>query len=261
MMTAYKNRRLLWLLVVLSTFMFFTIAAGDAQAGKIRDRKSKEHQDACNAWCEVHPDECSHCSTKSGCGQGYDAIQSWTGYGKNYYACKKRLTRREESTANMDSCNAWCRSTPDCIECVTAAGGCRSGLRKMNRWGGRGYNFIACGKRQYNNPASNWNRDECYKWCDENKPLCHKCDTNKGCANDYAVVKSWKGKGRNFHACAKRSSVKAKNKAECLAWCAEHPDLCVGCKVSKNCGAGLSHLKTFNYGKNDLLDYHACKKR
>ncbi len=54
-----------------------------------RTQATKDHKAACEKWCSEHS-ECAKCSTKVGCGVGYKKIKSWTGYGKNWYACKKR---------------------------------------------------------------------------------------------------------------------------------------------------------------------------
>lgn len=249
--------RVLWIITAIIALMFVASSADYASAGKWQ-RKSQEHHDQCNAWCAANPDICDHCDTIRGCRSGFDAIKSWTGYGKNYHACRKRVSRSERSAQNKADCEAYCETNPDCVGCKKK---CGSGYRTIKKWAGRGNNWRACAKRNYRDPASNWNRDECHRWCDENQPLCFKCDTNKHCGPERVAIRSWKGKGRNYHACAWRTDVKAKNKADCLAWCAEHPDTCIKCKPNKNCGSGLSNLRTFKIGDNSLLDYHACKKR
>ena len=45
--------------------------------------------DESEAWCQAQS-QCATCSTLPGCGQGYSPIESWTGPGQNWYACKKR---------------------------------------------------------------------------------------------------------------------------------------------------------------------------
>lgn len=240
-------------------FCFLAFADVDnAEAGKWK-RKSQEHYDQCNAWCAAHPDVCTHCSTLRGCGEGYDTIQSWTGYGKNWHACKKRLSREEEEQARREECEAWCARNPDCERCSSVR--CGRGRKVLQRWTGRGFNQRACGKRQYANPASNRNRDDCYRYCREESEIRCTCSTNKHCGVYSVAILSWKGKGRNFHACADREDIKNYNKTKCVEFCRNNPDVCVECKPNKNCGQGLSHLKTFKLGNNALLDYHACKKR
>jgi hypothetical protein len=250
------DRRVLRLFAALAIVVFFAVGAGDAQAGKWK-RKSKEHEDACKAWCDEHKPDCDHCSTLLNCGPGYDTIQSWTGYGKNWHACKRRPTRDEASEQNKAECEAYCARNDDCKKCEWDR--CRDGYETIKTFGGRGHNYHACGLKRYNTPASNYNRDECFKWCDENKPLCRTCYTYKGCSAGMVAIKSWAGKGRNFYACARRDDVKAKNKADCEAWCAAH-EKCVKCDTNKACGYGYLHMKSFNLG-NVSSDYHACKRR
>lgn len=60
------------------------------QKNRTRTEASKDHKADCEKWCSEHPDKCDKCSTKVGCGSGYKKVKSWTGYGKNWYACKKR---------------------------------------------------------------------------------------------------------------------------------------------------------------------------
>lgn len=56
---------------------------------KNRAAASRINKDACLNWCRLH-ENCVKCSRKIGCGRGYKKLKSWTGYGKNWYACKKR---------------------------------------------------------------------------------------------------------------------------------------------------------------------------
>ena len=59
-------------------------ACGKNKYGEASDK----HHDACKKWCAGNP-KCSYCSKHVGCGVGYKNMKSWTGRGKNYYACKK----------------------------------------------------------------------------------------------------------------------------------------------------------------------------
>ncbi len=253
-----KSHRIIRIAAVLTALMVLAVfLAGPAFAGK-RARKSKEHEAACNNWCAENKPDCSHCSPSRGCGAGYDTIKSWTGYGKNWYACKKRMSRDEASKARLDECTAWCDRNPDCEYCSRY--GCGDAFERMRKWKGRGKDVEACSKRQFRDEASNRNRDSCLKWCEENKQICNTCKTSKGCGPTGDVaVKSWTGKGRNFYACGYKSQVKKKNKADCDAWCKANPG-CVKCDTKKGCGTGLKRMKSFSLG-GSKVDYHACKKR
>jgi len=59
------------------------------QKDRTRTQAGRDHKAACEKWCSEHG-ECAKCSTSVGCGRGYKTIKSWTGYGDNWYACKKR---------------------------------------------------------------------------------------------------------------------------------------------------------------------------
>lgn len=59
-------------------------ACGKNKYGKESDKNKAD----CLKWCRGNK-KCAHCSKLSGCGSGYKKMKSWTGRGKNYYACKK----------------------------------------------------------------------------------------------------------------------------------------------------------------------------
>jgi hypothetical protein len=59
-------------------------ACGKNKYGQASDK----HKEACQKWCKGQR-KCAFCSKKSGCGTGYKKMKSWTGRGKNWYACKK----------------------------------------------------------------------------------------------------------------------------------------------------------------------------
>ena len=226
-----------------------------AQAGKWK-RKSVKHEQACRAWCDGRED-CDHCSTMRNCGTGYDTMRSWTGYGKNWHACKRKPSRKEASRKNWEDCKAFCDRNPDCKYCMSDR--CGAGYRRMKAFRGRGINYFACTFRDGGIPASKMHREECTRWCSENQPLCKHCSANKGCGAGRVAMKSWTGPGRNWHACGVRSQVKAKNKADCEAWCGDREN-CVKCSTKKSCGYGYLRMKSFRMG-GGTADYHACKRR
>ena len=47
------------------------------------------------------------------------------------------------------------------------------------------------------------NKEACEKWCREHSE-CVKCSTKKGGGRGYKHLKSWTGRGKNWHACKKR---------------------------------------------------------
>jgi hypothetical protein len=48
------------------------------------------NETACKKWCAQHHDTCRKCSELRTCGPGYERVKSWTGTGKDWFACKKR---------------------------------------------------------------------------------------------------------------------------------------------------------------------------
>lgn len=64
------------------------LIASSVSAESRWSRKSREHKEACQNWCDSN-NRCSHCSTLYNCGAQYTGVKHWTGYGKNYHACQK----------------------------------------------------------------------------------------------------------------------------------------------------------------------------
>jgi hypothetical protein len=60
-----------------------------AGQGGDREEASRNNQQQCEAWCSEHS-ECVRCSELIGCGRGQRRIRSFTGPGKNWYACEER---------------------------------------------------------------------------------------------------------------------------------------------------------------------------
>ncbi len=167
-----------------------------------RDRASENNHRACQRWCDDNRPECVKCSKKRGCGRGFDNLRSWTGYGTNWHACSRRDTRDQASANNRSACEEWCRNNSECEKCSRSVG-CGQGYTRLNAWTGRGDNYFACGKRESREQASQSNRQACEEWC-RNNPACKKCSTSSGCGRGYKRMESWRGRGRNWHACRER---------------------------------------------------------
>lgn len=95
----------------------------------------------------------------------------------------------------------------------------------------------------------------CAEWCKANPDKCVKCSPTIGCGKGHKKIKSWKGKGKNWYACAE---IKNPNKVACEKWCSEHPDKCEKCSTSVGCGKGYKKIKSF---KGKGKDWYACEKR
>ena len=99
----------------------------------------------CIDYCRRTPD-CEKCAKTAGCGAGYTKMRSWKEAGKNYYACKKRTSRAEESRSNKEACQRWCDQSSSCSKCSRKVG-CGAGYKKIKSWTGRGDNWYACQER------------------------------------------------------------------------------------------------------------------
>lgn len=106
------------------------------------------------------------------------------------------------SETNEQKCKKWCREHPECAECSTLRG-CGPGYEHLRSWTGAGKNWHACKKKPSRQEASKTNKEACEEWCREH-PECAKCSTKRGCGRGYKNLKSWTGRGENWHACEKR---------------------------------------------------------
>jgi len=157
----------------------------------------------CKDWCARAGDNCKMCSSLAGCGPGYESVKSFKSATKNWYACRQRGTDRSQaSEANREACEQWCRSRADCVTCSTKKG-CGKGYRHLKIWTGYGNNWNACAKRgpSARDQASDANHQACQNWCNSHRPECIKCSTLKGCGAGFKNLKSWTGRGENWHAC------------------------------------------------------------
>ena len=57
---------------------------------KTRDEATLSNKQHCVDWCNSHKPKCVKCDTKRHCGFGFQNMKSWSGYGKNWHACKKK---------------------------------------------------------------------------------------------------------------------------------------------------------------------------
>jgi hypothetical protein len=148
---------------------------------------------ACDQWCRTHT-ECAKCSTMLNCGVGYERIKSWTGAGTNWHACREKGRSKD----NHEACIEWCRTHPECAKCSTELN-CRIGYERIESWTKHGTNWYACREKE----KSKGHHEACLEWC-RTHPECAKCSTNPGCGIGYRHIKSWTGKGTNWHACTER---------------------------------------------------------
>lgn len=115
--------------------------------------------------------------------------------------------------------------------------------------------------------AADANEATCKAWCgtgEGQQQGCRMCSHLSGCMPGYKPVKSWKGAGKNWYACAKRdtrrSNASEDNRSSCEQWCTDHrTDLgCLKCDTRRDCGPNYRNLKSWNgYGNN----WHACRAK
>lgn len=162
--------------------------------GHINSAMQQSNHVACKRYCDSDP-KCVKCSTKKGCGPGYKRLRSYTGHGTNYHACAER----KRSKGNRERCESWCREHSNCVKCDTNIG-CGVGFKKINSFTKGGTNWYACRER---GGGSRSHRESCEEWC-QARSECAKCSTKRGCGIGYKRLKSWTGKGTNWHACTRR---------------------------------------------------------
>ncbi|MEW6417708.1 MAG: hypothetical protein AB1480_06260 [Nitrospirota bacterium] len=161
---------------------------------------SESNRLECEAWCRENPG-CVKCSTIYGCGKDYRHLKSWAGQGNNWHACARRepSSRDEASDKHFRECKEWCDSNPDCVHCTTLKG-CGPDMKTLKSWTGWGRNWHACSvsDRQL---ASQENEQACRDFCNVNNCTC---STRRGCGAGKKSIKSWTGRGTNWHACVDR---------------------------------------------------------
>lgn len=104
--------------------------------------------------------------------------------------------------------------------------------------------------------GSKQNQQQCQDWCNK-QANCSKCSPVLPCPPGMKKLKSWKGYGKNWHACSKpgeRERTSQRHKEECGAWCKTH-ERCGKCFPTP-CLAPSKVLKSWTgYGKN----WYACE--
>ena len=113
--------------------------------------------------------------------------------------------------------------------------------------------------------AGKSNKTKCKEWCasaEGQRLNCDHCRGYRACGRGYTSIKSFRGRGKNWHACTKtqRQIGKEENKRKCKEWCNGSEGQrrgCTGCSTKPGCGVHQDRLKKFNEfkGKN----WYACK--
>jgi hypothetical protein len=144
---------------------------------------------------------------KRSCGRGWDRAKSFKGKGTNYHACV--VSKRAKGTeSNKAQAEAYCEKIRKSGQkCKVGKRSCGIGWKRAKSFKGKGTNFHACVETN-RKAASNANKDEAQKYCDELNKVAGKflhCQVDKGnrCGTKGKALKKFKGKGRNSVACVK----------------------------------------------------------
>ena len=157
-------------------------------------------------------------------------------------------------------CEEWCQSHKDNCDFCSKNRNCGPGYFQQASFGSLDRAWFAC----VGGVDDKANQKACEDWCEQNKgapKYCARCTPLTGCGQGYKVLTIFKGKGKNWHACAKTDFKEAsdKNKADCEKWCEEHKaEGCVSCDTIYGCTHGYEPMKHFT-GKG--TNWHACKRR
>jgi hypothetical protein len=216
------------------------------------DTNSKKHERDCKAWCKDHED-CGKCLPLLPCPPGTRKLKSWTGAGKNWYACSK--PGDTNSKKHERDCKKWCKEHEDCGKCNPLP--CPPPSKNLKKWTGPGKNWYACRKIVDPNKASRQRHQECKNWCGADKN-CKKCLPALPCPPGTEKLKSFSGPGPGWYACGQKSSWRADSAAQrqkCLDWCQANRQ-CEKCVTSKTaCPQGTHVYSSFeDSGQN----YYAC---
>lgn len=106
-----------------------------------RSEASARHQRECAAYCSSNS-QCQKCSELPGCGLGLTSLKSWTGWGDNWYACRK-TDYQLASEQNKATCLEQCAKNARCVMCSELPA-CGIGFEPIKSYGGAGKNWYSC---------------------------------------------------------------------------------------------------------------------
>jgi len=181
------------LVLLLTAGLALLWLAGSAQAAANRN-----HQECLN-WCRLHPDQCDSCRKPAGCGAGWKQVKVFRGPGHNWHSCKRQDS--DWQRRNLKECDQWCsQNKPLCTHCSTAPG-CGPNNRSIKYFRGKGKNWYACQDRG----GSESNYQACDRYCRFYSGRCVGCSTKPGCGSGQTAMKAFRGKGKNWYACQRRT--------------------------------------------------------
>ncbi|MEW6419534.1 MAG: hypothetical protein AB1480_15705 [Nitrospirota bacterium] len=167
-----------------------------------------------------------------------------------------------KSSENKAACEKWCNDNkPKCAFCDSDAfcgGRTYDVIQSFKKGTG---NWYACGLSEYGSETQK-NKAECEAYCKSN-PDCVKC-TSDACGSGIKILKTFGGKGENWHACEKTKWTEHSEEAHAAAikWCADYKketgEECKIVKSGQSCPDGFykSERLKVSWGR----DYKVCLK-
>lgn len=208
-----------------------------------RREASDEHKQQCESWC-AGQENCGRCLPLLPCPPGTRNLKSWRGFGKNWHACSKPVSRRDASREHRQHCESWCRGNPNCKQCSPLP--CPPPSRNLKKWTGFGQNWFACETIRNPVTASRKNREECQQWCSA-EPSCIKCQPASLCPPGLNKLRSYRGQGKNWYACGNKPQWLKGSRAQrrsCQNWCVLNAQ-CEKCISRLPCPKGTVVYKRF----------------
>gem|GEM_PF-2786668 len=150
--------------------------------------------------------------TIKGCGKDWSKAQTFRGKGKDYLACT-RSSRYKASQENKSEANAYCKSAKakgrECIVKKSNVMGCGNGWTKVQKFNGKGKDYIAC-ERSKRHLGSKKNKSDAEKYCDTARKKGQQCKVIRanvlGCGGKkWRRGKKFKGKGKDYLTCIRNN--------------------------------------------------------
>lgn len=161
---------------------------------------------------------------------------------------------KDASKRHERDCKAWCGQNKDCGKCLPLLP-CPPGTKKLKSWKGYGKNWHACSKPGYRTRQGKKHLQQCREYC-RNTPNCGKCLPALPCPPGTKRLKTWKGYGKNWHACSRPGNRRRSEpqKAKCLKYCQGNAQ-CERCVTKLPCPNGTQVYATY---KGAGRTYYAC---
>lgn len=219
-----------------------------------RERGEANRTD-CESWC-AGEERCKKCSDSIGCGRGFTELKSFTGSGKNWFAC-----RTTKAASNSMKHKRWCESFCDrnsvCEKCSDTIG-CGTGYKSVASFSHKGDRWFACAQSGGRFGDEIIGKEECEDWI-ANAEI--RTEVTQYCSKTCGAGRTPIANIGGWRACTDTLAHQAaeRNYRNCLTWCDEN-NACSKCSTYVGCGGGYRKLKTFTGGIYE--DYfYACEKR